>query len=121
MKADPAHAESLYQLGLAAYQSKHVFECTRIAEQLALRPGWEARADFLLGMILASDHDPAEAAAALQAALKRDPAIRAMPNDPFSTQRLFARICCTLGGPPRPPTHCAKCWTPGRIERPNGS
>jgi hypothetical protein len=99
LNADPRHTESLYQLGLAAYQLRRVFECTRAAEQLALRPGWEARADFLLGMIRASDHDPAGAAAALQRALKIDPAIRAMPKDPSSTKRLLARVLLQAGRP----------------------
>ena len=99
LQADPEHAESLHLLGLAAFQHGQVFEAARAAGRLARRPGWEARADLLLGMIRASDNDPAGAAAALSRALEQDPAIRLTPSDPFSTQKLLARTLLQAGRP----------------------
>ncbi len=99
LQADPDHAESLHLLGLAAFQRGQVFEATQAAGRLARRPGWGARAELLLGMIRASDHDPAGAAAALARALEQDPAIRLTPSDPFSTRRLLARTLLQAGRP----------------------
>ena len=62
---DPDHAESLYLLGMAAFQRGWNLEGTRAAERLVKRPGWEARADLLLGMIRAGDNNPTGAAEAL--------------------------------------------------------
>jgi tetratricopeptide (TPR) repeat protein len=99
LQADPDHAESLHLLALAAFQCGQVFEAARTAGRLARRPGWEARADLLLGMIRASDNDPGGASAALRRALGRDPAIRLTPSDPFSTQKLLARVLLRAGRP----------------------
>ncbi len=62
LSADPDHAESLHLLALAAFQRSQWVEATRAAERLARRQDWAARANLLLGMIRAADHDPAEAA-----------------------------------------------------------
>jgi tetratricopeptide (TPR) repeat protein len=99
LQADPDHAESLHLLGLATFQRAQWIEATRAAERLARRPGWEARADLLLGMIRAADNDPGGAGAALRRALERDPAIRLTPSDPFSTQKLLARSLLRAGRP----------------------
>ena len=78
-------------LGMAAFQRGWNLEGTRAAERLAKRPDWEARADLLLGMIGAGDNNPTGAAEALRRALERDPTIRPVPSDPFSTRKLLAR------------------------------
>jgi hypothetical protein len=97
LKADPDHAESLHLLGLTAFQRSQWVEATQAAELLARRPGWEARADLLLGMIRAGDNDPAGAAEAIRRALDRDPAIRLIPADRFGTHRLLARTLLQAG------------------------
>jgi tetratricopeptide (TPR) repeat protein len=97
LRIDPDHAESLYLLGMAAFQRGWSLEGTRAAERLLKRPGWEARANLLLGMIGAGDNDPAGAAEALRRALERDPTIRLVPSDPSSTRKLLARVLLRAG------------------------
>jgi len=89
--ADPNHADSLYLLALVSFQKAQAFQAAQAAERLARRPGWEARGDLLLGMIRASENDPAGAVEKLQRALERDPTLRISPTDRFSTQKLLAR------------------------------
>ena len=55
---DPDHAESLYLLAMAAFQRGWALEGRRAAERLVERPGWEARAELLLGMIDPGDNNP---------------------------------------------------------------
>lgn len=97
LELDPDHAESLHLLGLAAYQMGRVVESTKLAEQLVRKPGWESRAEFLLGVSRASDHDASGASEALRRALRHDPEIRAVPDDPLSTQKLLARVLMQSG------------------------
>ncbi len=97
LRVDPDHAESLYLLGMAAFQRGWNLEGARAAERLAKRPGWEARADLLLAMIGAGDNNPTGAAEALRRALERDPTIRLVPSDPFSTRKLLARTLLQAG------------------------
>ena len=91
LSVDPDHAESLHLLALAAFQRSQWVEATRAAERLARRQDWAARANLLLGMIRAADHDPAGAAEALRLAMEQDPKIRLVQSDPLSTTRLLAR------------------------------
>ena len=97
--ADPDHAESLHLLALAAFQRSQWVEATRAAERLTHRPDWAARANLLLGMIRAADNDPAGAVRAIRLALARDPAVRLVRSDPFSTRRLLARTLLQAGRP----------------------
>ncbi|MGP0063927.1 MAG: tetratricopeptide repeat protein [Isosphaeraceae bacterium] len=97
LRVAPDHAESLYLLGMATFQRGWMLESARAAERLAKRPGWEARADLLLGMIGAGDNDPAGASQALRRALERDPGIRLVPADPSGTQKLLARVLLRAG------------------------
>jgi tetratricopeptide (TPR) repeat protein len=96
---DPTHAEALHMLGLATYQMGQSLEGSRIGEELARRPGWEARGYFLLGVCRASDHDAAGSAEALGHALELDPGILAVPGDPSSTRKLLARVLMQSGRP----------------------
>jgi tetratricopeptide (TPR) repeat protein len=89
--ADPNHDEALYLLAVVAYDRAQKLDAARAAQRLAGRRGWEAKGDLLLGMVRASDNDPGGAVAALRSALRRDPQIRSLPSDPFSTQKLLAR------------------------------
>jgi tetratricopeptide (TPR) repeat protein len=95
--ADPDHADSLYLLAVVSYQKAQYYSAARAAGRLALRPGWEARGDLLLGMIHAAENDPAGAALKLRQALERDPDLRTLPTDQFSTQKLLARSLLRLG------------------------
>ena len=100
---DPDHAESLHLLALAEFQQSRWLEATRAADRLARRPGWEARADLLRGMIRAGDNDPVGAAESIRRALARDPSIRLIPADPSSTQPAAgAHAACRPAGRPRP-------------------
>ncbi len=91
LAADPNHNEALYLFTVVAYDRVQKLDAAPAAKRLAQRPGWEAKGDLLLGMIRESDNDPSGAVAALHSALQRDPQIRSLPSDPFSTQKLLAR------------------------------
>jgi tetratricopeptide (TPR) repeat protein len=97
LAADPNHADSLYLLAVVSYQKAQYYSAARAAQRLALRPGWAARGNLLLGMIHAAENDPAGAAEKLGQALERDPDLRTLPTDQFSTQKLLARSLLQLG------------------------
>jgi tetratricopeptide (TPR) repeat protein len=91
LAADPNHDEALHLFVVVAYDRAQRLDAALAAERLARRPGWEAKGDLLLGMIRASDNDPLGAVAAVRKALGRDPQIRSLPSDRFSTQKLLGR------------------------------
>jgi tetratricopeptide (TPR) repeat protein len=91
LDADRNHDEALHLFAVIAYDRAQKLDAAHAAERLSRRPGWEARGDLLLGMIRASDNDPAGAVTALRGALERDPSVRSLPSDRFSTQKLLAR------------------------------
>ena len=97
MTAEPDHAEALHQLTMVTFQRGSVIEGAQLARRLASRAGWETQGEILLGMILASDNDPAGAADALGRALKRDPTAPMNPSDRFSATKLLARMQLQLG------------------------
>lgn len=99
LAADPNHDEALYLFAVVAYDRAQKLDAARAAQRLARRPGWEAKGDLLLGMIRESDNDPGGAVEALRSALRRDPQIRSLPSDPFSTQKLLARNLLRAGRP----------------------
>ena len=101
MTAEPDHAEALHQLTMVTFQRGSVIEGAQLARRLASRAGWETQGEILLGMILASDNDPAGAADALGRALKRDPTAPMNPSDRFS-ERSFSPACSfSLAARPR--------------------
>ena len=97
LASDPDHEDALDLLARLSLQTGHVSEATRAAERLASKPGREARGDLLLGVIHATDQNPADAVEALRRALRRDPNIRIEPSDPSSTLKLLARNLLQLG------------------------
>ncbi len=96
---DPDHAESLYLLALVWYQKAQPSSALGAAIRLSRQPGWQARGDLVQGMSLAQDSDPRGAADKLQQALERDPTLRTLPSDPFSTHKLLARCLLQSGRP----------------------
>ncbi len=121
LRLDPDHAESLHLLALAAFQRSVTVEATQAAERLAHRPGWEARADILLGMIRAGDNDPAGAVRAIEQALTRDPSIRLTPRTDSARDGCWHAACFRRGGPPRRARSSGPPWTPAATARPSGS
>ena len=68
---DAHHVETLVALEQVFFRLDLLNEAARAAENLATQPGWEARADLMLGRALAEQSDPTGAAEALQRALAR--------------------------------------------------
>jgi tetratricopeptide (TPR) repeat protein len=94
---DPDHVEALHELAQIGMLKAHAVEGGRAAERLARQPGWEVRGNLLLGMLRASDNDPAGAILALEEALRRDPTARLVPSERFSTRKLLARMFLRSG------------------------
>ncbi len=70
--ADPKHPETLFELTRAYIAAGHPLAAAETGRVLAECPGWEARADSLLGAIQAELNDPAGAVTHWQRALGRD-------------------------------------------------
>jgi tetratricopeptide (TPR) repeat protein len=68
---DLHHVETLVALEQVFFRLDLLNEAARAARNLATQPGWEARADLMLGRVHAEQSDPAGAAEALQRALAR--------------------------------------------------
>ena len=68
---DPEHSESLFELTRAYFANDPLDHAARLASVLATRPGWESRAEAILGMIQLERNDPAGAAEYWQSALGR--------------------------------------------------
>jgi predicted CXXCH cytochrome family protein len=105
LDADPNHAPTLDELTQLYYQGHRGSDAARTAEQLAQQPGWEARGDLLLGIILAENKDVSGAAAAMRRALSRDPKAPDQSPKPAKLRKLFARTFLQVGRPAaaRPP------------------
>lgn len=75
---DPRHAEARFELTRAYLASDRLEDADRVAKELALCPGWESRAEALLGAIQLERNDPARAVEYWANALKRPrPTVRA--------------------------------------------
>jgi tetratricopeptide (TPR) repeat protein len=99
LAVDPDHAETLNEMAMIAMHQAHPIEAAQTAQRLARQAGWDVRANLLLGMIRAADHDPAGASVALQQALRRDPSARIAPSERFGTHKLLARTQMQAGRP----------------------
>ena len=66
-------------------------DATELVSRLAKRPGWEARADLILGQIKLAQDDPAGAAVCLGRALMLDPTAREDTEPPSFYHKLLAR------------------------------
>jgi tetratricopeptide (TPR) repeat protein len=71
--SEPDRPETLFQLVRGYYSLDRMDEAAQAGELLAKRPGWEAQAEALLGMIALSFNDPGRAAAKWQSAVNRPP------------------------------------------------
>jgi tetratricopeptide (TPR) repeat protein len=89
--ADPDHVEALHLFAVITYMRAQTKDAAWAAERLERWPGWEARANLLLGQIRAADHDPHGAVVALRRALRRAPTASTLPWDKLSTKKLLAR------------------------------
>jgi len=69
---DPNHAETLFELTRAYLAGDRLTEAAETGRLLAARPGWEARAEALLGTIQLARNDPAGAIAFWQQALEHE-------------------------------------------------
>jgi tetratricopeptide (TPR) repeat protein len=75
---DPSHAETLFELTRAYLSSDQLENAARAASDLAGQPGWESRAEALLGSIQLDRNDPDGAVAYWLRALERPrPVVRA--------------------------------------------
>jgi tetratricopeptide (TPR) repeat protein len=70
--ADPNHAETLHILTQVYLTGDQLAKATETGRQLASCPGWEGRAEVLLGTILLARNDPAAAIDSWQRALARE-------------------------------------------------
>jgi len=87
--ADPIRPELLDELA-QVYSRKGLPAATeQTALRLAQQPGWEARAQLMLGTSRAAQYDPAGAARALQRAFELDPDGKAVAPYPAGPLRLL--------------------------------
>ena len=68
---DPEHSETLFELTRAYFANDRLDPAAALAGILATRPGWESRAEAILGMIQLERNDPAGAVEFWQRALGR--------------------------------------------------
>jgi tetratricopeptide (TPR) repeat protein len=98
---DPGHAETLFELTRAYLAADRLDDAARAAADLAVRPGWESRAEALLGAIRLERNDPAGAVEDWRRALGRPrPTVRAggVPA-PIVPRTEFARALLRVGRP----------------------
>jgi tetratricopeptide (TPR) repeat protein len=91
LHADPSHAGSLGELARLHLGEGRYSDAADLVSRLAKRPGWEARADLLLGQIMLAQDEPAEAVVCLRRALALDPAAREDTEPPSFYRKLLAR------------------------------
>ncbi len=98
-KAGPENAELLDHLTRLASASQRLDLAASHALMLARQPGWEARAQLLLGQIRALVDDPVGAVDALRAGLALDPEAKGAVQGANHYRRLLARSLLQLGRP----------------------
>jgi tetratricopeptide (TPR) repeat protein len=90
--ADPDRPEMLDELAQVYFRKKRPAAAEAIAKRLVREPGWEARANLMLGPFSAALNDPAGAASALQRAFELDPdGKNAAPNPVRPLRTLLVR------------------------------
>lgn len=99
LERDPNQAEALETLVKFDTRSDRLFEAMNQAKRLAEVPGWEARGLALVGMLHAELSDPAQAAAAFESALTRDPDLRGFSASPLVVRKDLARALLALRRP----------------------
>ena len=104
LKLDTGHPEIIAALARSFVRAKQLDRAADFARELAARPGWEARGDFLLGTIEAEPRRPGRRGcreARWGAALARyDPSTPpGAPEPPSTYRRLLARSLLRTGKP----------------------
>ncbi len=96
---DPRHAETLFELTRAYFAADAFDHAARLGRLLAARPGWESRAEALLGMIQVERNDFAGAAAYWQSALgRKELHLEGVPS-PIVPRKELARAWLRAGRP----------------------
>lgn len=93
LAADPDNPEVLESLARHYFLNVQPADAAALAEHLSRQPGWEAKADALLGPLLAELHDPEGAVRALRATIRRE------PMSAPAIHKLFARSLLQLHRP----------------------
>jgi tetratricopeptide (TPR) repeat protein len=87
--ADPDRPETLEELARAYLRNGRPAAADALAGRLLREPGWEARAQLILGASRSAQHDPIGAARALHRAFELDPEGKAASPDPSGPLRLL--------------------------------
>jgi tetratricopeptide (TPR) repeat protein len=98
-RADPNHPETLVELGRLMAQNDRLEEALPLARRLAQVPGWEARGQLILGILLEQQNDPAAAAESIGRALQHDPELKGAASKPTGVRKLLARTLLETGRP----------------------
>jgi tetratricopeptide (TPR) repeat protein len=96
---DPNHAETLFELTRAYFADERPIAAAETGRLLATHPGWEARAESLLGTIELSLNDPAAAVVFWQHTLQRTPAEPGADSPPPVPAKDMARALLRAGQP----------------------
>ena len=99
LHADPAHAETLYELTQRMARTDRLAEAADLAARLGAVPGWEARAAAMRGLACLAEAEPVAAVAALQRALRLDPNVRDTGFTAPDLRRRLARALLQLHRP----------------------
>lgn len=96
---DRKHPGILEELSRLYAKLDELTPAAEVASDLAALPGYEARGDFMLGVIRFEQGDPQAAAESLQRALKRDPLARGASSPPAQFHKALARALLRTGQP----------------------
>jgi len=97
---DPDHPEALATLAVLYLLNDRYHAAAEVAQRLARQPGWEARAQVMLGTARSEVHDPAGAVQALRRWWQLDPqGAAAAPYPVASLRKLLARSLLSSGQP----------------------
>jgi tetratricopeptide (TPR) repeat protein len=92
LRIDPRNPEALEEAAQFHAQRDELEESAKFAQRLAAVPGWEARGDVRLGMVLHALSDATGAAAGFERALKRDPMLKGAAITPAEARKRLA-VC----------------------------
>jgi tetratricopeptide (TPR) repeat protein len=96
---DPNHVETLFELTRAYFADERPIAAAETGRLLATHPGWEARAESLLGTIELSLNDPAAAVVFWQHALEHTQARPGADSPPAVPAKDMARALLRAGQP----------------------
>ena len=99
VRADPDHAEAMYELTRIYAGTRHFTQAVELAARLAKKPGWEVKAGAALGLLRRQLDDPLGAADAMAGALRSDARLRGASLAPADARKLLARWRLEAGQP----------------------